>query len=97
MFEFMFFVGFFFAFMIVAIKFLCPAVLGIWLWALYFFKPFLLKEVILCENCVIVRYRILGDIRLGLENLALIGEGFSVDKISFPSLFWLNRAIKDWQ
>ncbi|MGX2973062.1 hypothetical protein [Helicobacter sp. T3_23-1059] len=77
MLEFVFFMGFFFAFMMLAIVSLCPAVFGIWLWLVNIAKPFLLKEVVLYENCVIVRYRILGDIRLGLENLALIGEGVS--------------------
>ena len=89
-------VGFFFAFMIVAVKFVCQAVFGIWLWALYFFKPFLLKEVVLYEHCVIVRYRILGDIRLDLENLALIGEGFSWDNQTFARVKKENDMVKIW-
>lgn len=94
--DFVIFVGFFFAFMVVAVKFVCPAVFGIWLWFVYFFKPFLLKEVVLYEHCVIVRYRILGNVRLGLENLALIGEGFRWDNQTFARAKKENGAVKIW-
>ena len=53
-------------------------IFSLWLWYLYFAKPFLLKEVLLCKDCLIVRYRIYGDITLNLQNLALVGEGLGI-------------------
>ncbi|MCX2717248.1 hypothetical protein OQH61_05800 [Helicobacter sp. MIT 21-1697] len=53
-------------------------IFSLWLWYLYFAKPFLLKEVLLYEDCLIVRYRIYGDITLNLQNLALVGEGLGI-------------------
>lgn len=94
--DFVIFVGFFFAFMIVAVKFVCPAVFGIWLLLVYMAKPFLLKEVVLYEHCVIVRYRILGDVRLGLENLALIGEGFNGKSEIFARIKKENNIVRFW-
>ncbi|WP_181882465.1 hypothetical protein [Helicobacter didelphidarum] len=58
---------------------------------LYWSKPFLLKRILLFEDCVVIEYRIFGNIKLSRENLALMRLPQTFEKIT--DFIYANTAF----
>ncbi|TQR61493.1 hypothetical protein [Campylobacter troglodytis] len=89
LFMFIFYVFFF------MLSFIAPPFMAIVLYHFYFFKPFLLKRILLFENYVILEYKIFGNIKLDREGLVLMKTTPSTKTINLsfvrPMIFDTNK------
>ncbi|RDU61474.1 hypothetical protein CQA53_10060 [Helicobacter didelphidarum] len=60
---------------------------------LYISKPFLLKRILLFEDCVVLEYRIFGNMKLSRENLALMAIPTPLKNLAFvrPQFFTQDK------
>ncbi|RDU60880.1 hypothetical protein CQA53_10605 [Helicobacter didelphidarum] len=72
-----------------------PPIICFVLMHLYWSKPFLLKRILLFEDCVVLEYRIFGNMKLSRENLALIQSPTTIKSKLFGATAFVLPVIFD--